>query len=845
MLLLAWIISLPLFRINPNKKMNKLFTQILSVITISIFLFGNVQAQTKNGIISGVVKTSDGKPAPYVNVGLLNTNKASQTDENGNFIIKNVSAGNYTLKISAIGTIAQEKQVSVTSGQTTTVDFAIAESSSKLKEVAVNGYRTPNSKPVNLGKTNIPTKDLPQSAQIITSQVIADQQADRLGDVMKNVNGVALGANRGSVGENFYARGYSLGSNNTFKNGSRTSIGGSPEASTLESVEVLKGSAALLYGGVTGGAVINMVTKKPQFEYGGQVSMRTGSYDQYKPMVDVYGPISQKLAFRAISTYEKAGSFRDNVKSNRVYVNPSLLYKISDKTDVLLQGDYLKSDYTPDFGVGSFGSKIIDFGRNKFLNTPWAYNNTNTITSQLNVNHKFNDDWKMNVISSFQSYGRDYFGAERPAANAAGVVARNLTRAKTQEYTYNQQINLTGIFNTGKIKHTVLIGLDADQSRVTSNGFNYGKNANGTAITTYNYGNVNLLDPNTYYGSGLMPTTFNISETLTPVYRYGAFVQDLIEITNKFKVLAGIRYTDQKNAPTRTTVFETGAVTRAATKIEDAFSPKFALIYQPLQSTSLYVSYANNFIANSGTDIFLAALPPSIVDDYEFGIKNDLFGGRLTANLAVYRKVNSNIAQTAEFDAQGNINSNSNIKQLNGTTKSDGLEADLTGTILPGLNFIAGYSYNFMRYTNTAPITTNIVPAPTPANPNATTTVVLSGMLEDVRLVGTTKHTGNATLFYTVQEGKAKGLKLGTSVFYTGKRNGGWNDNKAATTLRLIPLDAFTTVDFSAGYSWRSLSLLAKVSNITNALNYYVHENYSVNPIAPRQFVTTLAYKFK
>lgn len=149
-----------------------------------------------------------------------------------------------------------------------------------------------------------------------------------------------------------------------------------------------------------------------------------------------------------------------------------------------------------------------------------------------------------------------------------------------------------------------------------------------------------------------------------------------------------------------------------------------------------------------------------------------------------------------------------------------------------------------MRYTKTAPITTHTVPAPTQANPNATTTVVLSGMIEDVRLVGTTKHTANATLFYTVQSGKIKGLKLGASAFYTGDRNGGWNDNKAATTLRLIPLKAFTTIDLSAGYSWRRVSLLGKVSNITNALSYFVHENYSVNPIPPRQFLTTLSYKF-
>ena len=99
-------------------------------------------------------------------------------------------------------------------------------------------------------------------------------------------------------------------------------------------------------------------------------------------------------------------------------------------------------------------------------------------------------------------------------------------------------------------------------------------------------------------------------------------------------------------------------------------------------------------------------------------------------------------------------------------------------------------------------------------------------------------------LFYTFQNGLAKGLKLGTSAFYTGARNGGWNDNKSAKELRLIPLNGFTTVDVSAGYTWTKFSLLAKISNLTNELNYFVHENYSVNPIAPRQFLTTLAYRF-
>jgi iron complex outermembrane receptor protein len=57
-------------------------------------------------------------------------------------------------------------------------------------------------------------------------------------------------------------------------------------------------------------------------------------------------------------------------------------------------------------------------------------------------------------------------------------------------------------------------------------------------------------------------------------------------------------------------------------------------------------------------------------------------------------------------------------------------------------------------------------------------------------------------------------------------------------------LSAFTTFDLTAGYNWRKLSLLAKMSNITNELNYFAHENYSINPIAPRMFSATLAYKF-
>ncbi|RWU07716.1 TonB-dependent receptor [Pedobacter chitinilyticus] len=794
------------------------FTSMLCVYLLLAVFSITVFAQKTKSTLSGTVKTNDGSAASHVTVSLKSV--STQTDENGRFIFRNLTAGTYQLRISAVGIKTMQIEVRVKEGENETNTIVIAESASQLQEVAISAYKSSNSKPTTLGKVAIPPRDLPQSVQIITNQVIRDQQVDRLGDVMRNVNGVALGANRGGVGENFYARGYSLGSNNIFKNGARTSIGGSPEASTLESVEVLKGSAALLYGGVTGGAVVNMVTKKPRFDRtGGEASFRTGSYDQYKGIVDFYTPLDEKVAIRLIATGEEAGSFRDNVKSKRVYVNPSLLYKVNDKTEILLQGDYLNSDFTPDFGLGTIGNKLNSLGRNVFINTNWAYNKTNTATGQLVLNHKFNNDWKLNVNISIQSYDRDYFSAERPAADANGFWNRVLTRSNIKELTFNQQINLTGGFKTAGIKHILLVGADADQSKTTSGGFASTNVLPVVGVKTY-YDRVNISDPSSFNqpSNFNMPNTTLLTNTDAEVFRIGGFVQDLVALTTQFKVLAGVRWSFQKTPTTTINTVATGVETKGTVKdkIDKAFSPKFGLIYEPFKTTSLYVSYANNFTSNSGTDIATnGPMGPSIIDQYEAGVKNDFLEGKLSVNLTVYKIKNDKFAQTALADPTK--------REFSGATASDGVEVDLSGVIVKGLNFLAGYSYNYMRYTST---------------------LATSGIVEGERLVGTTKNTANATIFYTLQNGAIKGLKLGASAFYTGDRNGGRNTTKNGSSSGIIPLKGFTTIDLSAGYSWKKLSLLGKLSNITNELNYFVHENYSVNPIPPRQFLTTLSYKF-
>jgi iron complex outermembrane receptor protein len=113
------------------------------------------------------------------------------------------------------------------------------------------------------------------------------------------------------------------------------------------------------------------------------------------------------------------------------------------------------------------------------------------------------------------------------------------------------------------------------------------------------------------------------------------------------------------------------------------------------------------------------------------------------------------------------------------------------------------------------------------------------------RLVRTPANTANLSLFYSASSGKLKGFSIGTISNYIGKRVGGWNNTIGQTIPdRTIPLKDFATFDLSLGYNWKQFSILCKMSNITNELNYTVHENYSINPIAPRQIITTIKYKF-
>jgi iron complex outermembrane receptor protein len=434
---------------------------------------------------------------------------------------------------------------------------------------------------------------------------------------------------------------------------------------------------------------------------------------------------------------------------------------------------------------------------------------------------------------------------------------RGLTRADSGEKIFGNQFSLQGNFATGKIKHQVFTGMDFEYSTTPNYTFGFFDPAKPADLVTTEKNEINLFNYDYSTQSRDVPFQSRITQLATTnTQRFGIYAQDLISLTEKLKVFAGIRWSWQeaevttkkeiikKDPKTNENIIDltfNEAKSNSDPKIFNrAFSPKGGIVFQPNKEIALFGSYSNSFTPNTGNDINGKALKPSIIDQFESGIKTELNNGKITTNFTVYLIKNNNLAQTAPFLADGiTPNVNTNIKELVGGTTAKGIEIDITLKPIENLNINAGYSYNDTRITKTQH--TN------------------GSLIEGDRLVRTPQNTANLSFFYKVKSGKLKGLSIGAIGNYVGDRLGGWNDryvwkevtpatNPKTYTISIedrdIPINGYTTVDASLGYDFGNISILCKVSNITNELNYTVHENYSVNPIAPRQIMTTLKYKF-
>lgn len=680
-----------------------------------------------------------------------------------------------------------------------------------LKEVIITSNL--QKLPVSIGKSPNNQMDLPQAATIITSKTLENQQVNNLTDLLKNANGVYIMGTTGGYQEEIASRGFSLSSSNTFKNGIRFFNGMPLETSGLERAEFLKGSAAILYGNVTAGGILNLVTKKPKFDFGSEASIRVGSFNTFKPIYDVYGALneSKKVAFRLNGSYETADSFRNYVSSDRLYVNPSFLIKLNAKTELLVEADYTKDERTPDFGAGIINYEIVEIPRERFLGVSWGKYNSQQVFASATLTHKFSDKWNVNFLTGMRYYDTELFANTRPNSGTNGTVqangdwTRSIQRNEAKDNYFIQQLDVKGKFATGKIEHQFLAGIDTEFFKTYT-----------TAYSNFsNYDTINIFEEYNATNEAPIPTLNKSSLTTAPITRSGIYVQDLIHFSDKWKLLTGIRYSYQD---TQSDVYTySNQTTVNTTNYDGAFSPRVGLIFKPSNNHSLFASYSNSFDVNTGQDDNGKALKPSIVDQYEIGIKNKLFDERIHLNVTAYQITNDAFYQ----QSLANGNTYSYVKVLAGEVRSQGVEIDLISNPFEGLSILAGYSFNETKFTDSD--------------------YYIPGSL----LRYNPKNTANLNANYSFK-GKLNGLEIGVINSYVGERYAGRSTRTqvANDSRKLIFINDFYQMDATVAYTYKKLSIRTKLSNVFNELSYNVHDDNSLNPIAPRNYSVALNYTF-
>jgi iron complex outermembrane recepter protein len=691
------------------------------------------------------------------------------------------------IRINVTGTTAPPKtQVTLKTG-----GLAYALNPGKVdedQEVVVTGqqpgYRVPNA--TTGTKTDTPLRDIPQSIQVIPRQIIEDQKATRIFDVLRNVSGVTLEQNFGVAIDTPRIRGFLAF--DSLRNGFVTSSL-SVVSNNIERVEVLRGPASVLYGQFEPGGVVNYVTRKPLENPYYSADVTIGNYNFYNPSFDISGPLnsSKTLLYRLNASYISAGDFVDFVSQKQLGVAFALTYKPSSATTLNFEYEYVNERRTFDEGLPldpiSFRLPI-----NRFSGDPGRSNFRTSVNNfYLTLDHRFSD--QLRIRSSFGAQLSDFNNATIRLGSLLDD-GRSVSRGYgTDDFKFQNlswQTDLIGRFRTGSVKHEALIGLELSRQLIPRVSFFDPDNSTIPPLDLFNpvYGNFETPD-----SSQLAPFSFNLRRDVI-----GLYVQDQITLHPKLKMLIGGRYDFVFRRD-----IEEGIESRL---FDGAFSPRIGIVYQPIKPISLYASYSRSFNPSTSRTADGALFPPEQGTQYEVGLKADLTS-RLALTLAAYTIDKTNVATTDPNNPLFSI--------ATGKVTSRGLELDLTGQILPGWNIIASAYVNnaFVSQDNNIPIGDRLPNAP---------------------YVG-----GSLWTTYEFQSSRLKGFGFGGGVFFVGNRD------TALPNDLVIP--GYVRADATIFYRRDNWRLGLNFKNITNT-RYYEAQEFSFRPGAPFTVLGSFSVNF-
>ena len=416
-------------------------------------------------------------------------------------------------------------------------------------------------------KTDTPILETPLNVQVVPQQVLLDQQVTRIDQALRNVSGIAFTAGGDtSFGNPFDAvvlRGFQTDSH--LRNGVRIdSVGGDTELYTqqlanVESVEVLKGPAAILYGAVEPGGVVNIVTKQPQTTPSYSMGQQFGSYDLYRTTVDATGPVNpaRTLLYRFDGSYDIGNSIVDLGFHRDLFVAPTVKLLVGESAQVTLEYEHKDANFNGNYSifplVQASSGQFVPLFDDSSLN----FGERSTMREQTDLagllwSYQFLPSWTIkqqlfaNLVHSTAPQVTTFGGIGPSDTNnpaSAPAVYRVMVPFDTHDQTYATYFDLTGHFSTGPAKHTLLVGGDwyrfNSKFVLTNSNPNYAFDPTVDSLISL----FNPVHPGTPFG----PPQPNVAGT-GPQVSWGLYVQDQVALPKGWFLLAGARYQHVFNA---------------------------------------------------------------------------------------------------------------------------------------------------------------------------------------------------------------------------------------------------------------------------------------------------------
>ncbi|MEM0930405.1 MAG: TonB-dependent siderophore receptor [Pseudomonadota bacterium] len=543
---------------------------------------------------------------------------------------------------------------------------------------------------VNALRTPTPILDVPASVSVITAEEITLRGFTSIGQIVDYTPGVNM-----SQGEGHRDAVVFRGVRSTadfFIDGVRDDVQYYRPLYNLEQVEILRGPNALFFGRGGTGGILNRVTKKAEIGeqfIGYQASVNT--FGGYMLQVDSNIDTGDTSAFRINAIYESLDNHRDFFDGERIGVNPTAKFQFTPSTTLDLSYEYIDHERFIDRGVptGTNGEPVEDFEEIVFGDPEL---NDNQLTAHLfraMLQHQFNDSLKGRVSAFYGDYDKFYqnfYASSYDQANSPDVVGLDGYVDTTDRQNLILSADIIGDFKTGQIGHTIVSGIEYIDTSNDNDRFNPIWSDSQDDVEFFSIARPLNLRGGVGVAANGNPTTVDLTtdlndDTQADVEVFSAYIQDEIEISEKLDLVIGVRYDSFE-----IDVFNVASPGSSGESDDAEWSPRFGIVYKPIENISFYGSYSESFLPRSGEQFANInsdnALDANTYSNLEAGVKWDIVPG-LSFTAAAF-EIEEESPQTADDDPE-----TLNIIE----SEIQGFEVQLQGQLREWWYVQAGYSY--------------------------------------------------------------------------------------------------------------------------------------------------------